>query len=132
MEIIRVCLNLVKEYGMEDRVQGLSFDTTVSNTGIHTGACISLEKGLGWVVGGVGCLWEGLGAGGMGWMLVGADGMGRGLVGAAWGLVRWFGGYWDELGADGIGWILVGRIGCWWGGLGVHGMDWELMVGIRG
>ena len=77
---------------MEDRVQGLSFDTTVSNTGIHTGACISLEKGLGWVVGGVGCLWEGLGAGGMGWMLVGADGMGQGLVGVAWGLVGWFEG----------------------------------------
>ena len=82
MEIIRVCLNLVKEHGMEDRVQGLSFDTTVSNTGIHTGAYISVEKGLGWgLVGGVGCSCEGLGNGGMGWMLVGADGMGWGLVG---------------------------------------------------
>ena len=90
MEIIRVCLNLVKEHGMEDRVLRLSFDTTVSNTGIHTGACISLKKGLGWgLVGGVGCLWEGLGASGMVWMLVGADGMGRGLVGQGWGLVGW-------------------------------------------
>ena len=37
------------------------------------------------LVGGVGCSWEGSGAGRMGLMLAGADGMGRGLVG-------WFGG----------------------------------------
>ena len=82
MEIIRVSLNLVKEHEKKDHVQGLFFNTSVSNTGIHTGACISLEKGLGLgLVGGVGCSWEGLGAGGMVWMLVGADGMGWGLVG---------------------------------------------------
>ena len=82
MKIMRICLNLVKEHGMEDCLQGLSFDTAVSNIGIHTEACISLEKGIGWgLVGGVGCVWERLSAIGMGWMLVGADGMGWGLVG---------------------------------------------------
>ena len=26
----------------------------------------------------------------------------------------------------------MGGIGCWWEGLGVGGMGWELVVGIRG
>ena len=45
--IVKVCLDLVKEHGMEDRLCGLSFDTTASNTGIHIGACVLIEKGVG-------------------------------------------------------------------------------------
>jgi len=42
--IARVCMDLVKEHGMEERVKGLSFDTTASNTGVHAGACVLIEK----------------------------------------------------------------------------------------
>ena len=95
MEIIRVCLNLVKEHGMKDCVQGLFFNTTVSNTGIHTGACVSLEKGL--KLGLVG----GLDARGRGWGLVG-------WFECWWVLMEWVGGWLDGFGASGMGWELMG------------------------
>ena len=36
----------LKEWGIEDRVAALCFDTTASNTGLHQGACVLIERSL--------------------------------------------------------------------------------------
>lgn len=40
-------LNLLEEFGLTNRIIGMSFDTTASNTGKHQGACARLETDLG-------------------------------------------------------------------------------------
>jgi hypothetical protein len=40
-------INALKEWGIEDSVRALSFDTTSSNTGRLGGACVLIEQGLG-------------------------------------------------------------------------------------
>lgn len=39
--------SLIQEWNLNDRVQFMSFDTTASNTGLKSGACILLEQKLG-------------------------------------------------------------------------------------
>lgn len=41
------CLELLESWKMSYEVVGLVFDTAASNTGLHNGACIRIEKGLG-------------------------------------------------------------------------------------
>ena len=41
------CLELLESWKIRDEVVGLVFDTTASNTGLHKGACIRIEKDLG-------------------------------------------------------------------------------------
>lgn len=43
----QACLSALKEWSLCPHVQGLVFDTTVSNTGLHHGACVLIEEGLG-------------------------------------------------------------------------------------
>jgi hypothetical protein len=43
----KACLVALEEWNMKTKVQGLVFDTTASNTGLHRGACTLLEKALG-------------------------------------------------------------------------------------
>ena len=38
----------IDDWGLQDRIKGLFFDTTSSNTGIKGGACIYSEAELGW------------------------------------------------------------------------------------
>ncbi|XP_050704488.1 uncharacterized protein LOC126989930 [Eriocheir sinensis] len=45
-EIARVCIECIREHHLSDRIKGLSFDTTSSNTGIHAGACTKIEDAL--------------------------------------------------------------------------------------
>lgn len=40
-------LDTVDEWGLRDKIKGLCFDTTASNTGVHGGVCIRLEKEFG-------------------------------------------------------------------------------------
>jgi len=39
--------SLIQEWNLNDRVQFMSFDTTLSNTGLKSGACVLLEQKLG-------------------------------------------------------------------------------------
>ena len=41
------CLHALDEWELKLQVRGLVFDTTSSNTGLHTGACTILERTLG-------------------------------------------------------------------------------------
>lgn len=41
------CLNALEEWKLKDKIQGLVFDTTASNTGWKMGACTLIEKALG-------------------------------------------------------------------------------------
>lgn len=41
------CLELLESWKIRDEVVGLVFDTTASNTGLHKGACVRIEEGLG-------------------------------------------------------------------------------------
>ena len=40
-------LDSLDEWGLRDRIRGLCFDTTASNTGIHGGVCVLLENDIG-------------------------------------------------------------------------------------
>ncbi|KAG0730316.1 hypothetical protein GWK47_028483 [Chionoecetes opilio] len=40
-------VEVLGEWGIKEKVVGMSFDTTASNTGIHTGCCRLLEEALG-------------------------------------------------------------------------------------
>lgn len=39
--------NLVQEWNLADRIKFMSFDTTASNTGAYSGACVLLEQKMG-------------------------------------------------------------------------------------
>ena len=39
-------INALKEWGIDDTVRALCFDTTSSNTGRLAGACVLIEQGL--------------------------------------------------------------------------------------
>ena len=39
--------NLIQEWDLADRINFMSFDTTASNTGVYSGACVLLEQKLG-------------------------------------------------------------------------------------
>lgn len=39
-------LDTLADWGLADRIAGLSFDTTASNTGVSSGACVLIEQGL--------------------------------------------------------------------------------------
>lgn len=39
--------NLVQEWNLADRIIFVSFDTTASNTGVYSGACVLLEQKMG-------------------------------------------------------------------------------------
>lgn len=41
------CIKALNDWGLSDKVQGLVFDTTASNTGLHRGACQLIEEALG-------------------------------------------------------------------------------------
>ena len=41
------CCSAIREYGLEDQLKGLVFDTTASNTGLLQGACIKIQQMLG-------------------------------------------------------------------------------------
>ena len=49
------CLTVLDEWKLRDVVQGLVFDTTASNTGIHKGACVLIEEALGRELVNIGC-----------------------------------------------------------------------------
>jgi len=50
------CLTVLDEWKkIRDVVQGLVFDTTSSNTGIHKGACVLIEEALGRELVNIGC-----------------------------------------------------------------------------
>lgn len=49
------CLAVLDEWKLRDVVQGLVFDTTSSNTGIHQGACVLIEESLGRELVHIGC-----------------------------------------------------------------------------
>lgn len=49
------CLKVLDEWKIRDVVQGLVFDTTSSNTGIHKGACVLIEEALGRELVNIGC-----------------------------------------------------------------------------
>lgn len=40
------CLCLLREFGIEENIRGIVFDTTASNTGLSEGACVKIEHGL--------------------------------------------------------------------------------------
>ena len=40
------CLGLIDEWGLKSQIKGLVFDTTASNTGLHSGACTIIELAL--------------------------------------------------------------------------------------
>ena len=40
------CLELVMSWKIKEEIVGLVFDTTASNTGLHNGACVRIEKAL--------------------------------------------------------------------------------------
>ena len=41
------CIKALNDWGLSDKVQGLVFDTTASNTGLHRRACQVIEEALG-------------------------------------------------------------------------------------
>ena len=43
----KAIVEIIQEWKLEDRVEALSFDTTASNTGIHSGCCQLLGEALG-------------------------------------------------------------------------------------
>ena len=43
----KAIIQIIQEWKLEDRVKALSFDTTASNTGIHSGCCQLLGEALG-------------------------------------------------------------------------------------
>lgn len=43
----QVCLQTMRLWNVEQHVRGMVFDTTVSNTGLHRGACVRTEEALG-------------------------------------------------------------------------------------
>ena len=45
-EQCNACLGALDDWKLRSQVQGLVFDTTSSNTGIHLGACTLIEKTL--------------------------------------------------------------------------------------
>lgn len=49
------CIAVLDEWEIRDAVHGLVFDTTASNTGIHTGTCVIIEKILGRELVNIGC-----------------------------------------------------------------------------
>jgi hypothetical protein len=49
------CLKVLDEWNIRDVVHGLVFDTTASNTGILSGACVLIEKALGRELVHIGC-----------------------------------------------------------------------------
>jgi len=49
------CLKVLDDWKIRDKVHGLVFDTTSSNTGIHKGACILIEEALGREIVNIGC-----------------------------------------------------------------------------
>lgn len=42
----QACVDTITEWNMTHSIKGLVFDTTASNTGLHTGACTEIEKAL--------------------------------------------------------------------------------------
>ena len=40
-------VDTVDEWGLRDKIKGLCFDTTASNTGVHGGVCVRLEREFG-------------------------------------------------------------------------------------
>ncbi len=40
------CLQTIESWHLRSKIQGLIFDTTTSNTGLHAGACPLIETGL--------------------------------------------------------------------------------------
>lgn len=46
-EQAQACLMSLDEWDLQKQVYGLVFDTTASNTGLHKGACIHIEKAVG-------------------------------------------------------------------------------------
>jgi hypothetical protein len=49
------CLKILDDWKIRDKLQGLVFDTTSSNTGIHKGACVLIEKAVGRDLVNIGC-----------------------------------------------------------------------------
>jgi len=49
------CLKILDDWKIRDKLQGLVFDTTSSNTGIHKGACVLIEKAFGRDLVNIGC-----------------------------------------------------------------------------
>lgn len=49
------CLKVLDDWNIKEQVQGLVFDTTSSNTGIHRGACVLIEKTIGHELVNIGC-----------------------------------------------------------------------------
>ena len=43
----RAVVEALEEWGLTDRIVGLSFDTTSSNIGRHSGACVQIEQKMG-------------------------------------------------------------------------------------
>lgn len=41
------CVDTIDQWDIRSKIRGLVFDTTASNTGLHSGACIIIEKALG-------------------------------------------------------------------------------------
>ena len=49
------CLKVLDAWNIREHVQGLVFDTTSSNTGIHRGACVLIEEAIGHELLNIGC-----------------------------------------------------------------------------
>ena len=43
----KAVVDTVDEWGLRDRIKGLCFDTTASNTGTKGGVCVLMEKEIG-------------------------------------------------------------------------------------
>lgn len=43
----KACLDAIQKCNLSLQIKGLVFDTTASNTGLHKGACVQIEKALG-------------------------------------------------------------------------------------
>lgn len=42
-----ICITTINQRALRSKIHGLVFDTTASNTGLHSGACILIEVALG-------------------------------------------------------------------------------------
>ena len=49
------CLKVLDDWNIRHKVRGLVFDTTSSNTGIHRGACVTIERAIGQELVNIGC-----------------------------------------------------------------------------
>ncbi len=44
---VNACIEVIEKWNLRSQIKGLVFDTTASNTGLHKGACVGIEKALG-------------------------------------------------------------------------------------